>query len=152
MRKFPSTWLFVVRSSDLTSLRREFHPSSPTERTFVRFIGQVTIFLTQPLPSRQVCYYIGPWRPVYTPSADPFISSDHNVALSLALILSAMLVDAWTLGRYQAFGFAKVWSKKARLPSIKNMWAAYPGAGHELLAHSAQGESKYIPCVPIFSY
>lgn len=53
-----------------------------------------------------------------------------------------MSVDPWMLGRYQALGFAKVWSKKARLPSIKNMWAAYPGAGHELPAHSAPGERK----------
>ncbi|KAJ7673996.1 FAD/NAD-P-binding domain-containing protein [Mycena polygramma] len=31
----------------------------------------------------------------------------------------------WTLGDYQGYGFAKVWTGKARLPSRERMWADY---------------------------
>jgi len=38
----------------------------------------------------------------------------------------------WTLGQFAALGYARVWSGKARLPTIKKMWETYPGAGKEL--------------------
>lgn len=36
-------------------------------------------------------------------------------------------VIPWTMGRYQALAFAKIWSHKARLPNATTMWEMYPG-------------------------
>ncbi|KAF8308299.1 FAD/NAD(P)-binding domain-containing protein [Clavulina sp. PMI_390] len=43
----------------------------------------------------------------------------------------------WAVGtlQYQALGAAKVWSRKARLPSIAKMWQSYPGAAGILPEH-----------------
>ncbi|KAF8310291.1 FAD/NAD(P)-binding domain-containing protein [Clavulina sp. PMI_390] len=46
----------------------------------------------------------------------------------------------WTIGRYSSLGFARVWSGRARLPSVEQMWAEYPGAGKELLDPVGFGE------------
>ncbi|KAF8312913.1 FAD/NAD(P)-binding domain-containing protein [Clavulina sp. PMI_390] len=48
--------------------------------------------------------------------------------------LGIMKALPWTIARYQALGFARVWAGKARLPSQERMWATYPGAGKELKA------------------
>ncbi|KAF8314069.1 FAD/NAD(P)-binding domain-containing protein [Clavulina sp. PMI_390] len=39
---------------------------------------------------------------------------------------------SWTLGRYQALGLARTWSRTARLPSTKRMWETYPGTKGDL--------------------
>ncbi|KAF8323419.1 FAD/NAD(P)-binding domain-containing protein [Clavulina sp. PMI_390] len=46
----------------------------------------------------------------------------------------------WDHGPFQATGFARVWSGKARLPSIERMWAAYPGHGRTLMANPGMRE------------
>ncbi|KAJ7474908.1 FAD/NAD-P-binding domain-containing protein [Mycena latifolia] len=37
----------------------------------------------------------------------------------------------WTQGRYQSYGFAKVWTGKARLPSHKRMWQDYQDSKYQ---------------------
>lgn len=39
-------------------------------------------------------------------------------------------VRPWTLGRYQALGFAKVWTGTARLPSQSRLWDDYHNNNH----------------------
>ncbi|KAF8309305.1 FAD/NAD(P)-binding domain-containing protein [Clavulina sp. PMI_390] len=43
---------------------------------------------------------------------------------------------------YQAIGAARVWSGKARLPSIAKMWEVYPGAANLLTESHLPGRSK----------
>ncbi|KAF8309280.1 FAD/NAD(P)-binding domain-containing protein [Clavulina sp. PMI_390] len=52
--------------------------------------------------------------------------------------------NPWTIDalRYQALGAAKVWSEKARLPSITRMWGSYPGAAHVLVEPPLLGQIR----------
>jgi len=53
--------------------------------------------------------------------------------------LAIATTSPFDVGQYQALGFAKVWSGKARIPDVLSMWCAYPGAGNELVAAPALG-------------
>ena len=52
------------------------------------------------------------------------------------------MLDIWGTG-FQALGIAKVWSGKARLPSIERMWKEYPGAGNEFFYFPGLTQCKH---------
>lgn len=53
-----------------------------------------------------------------------------------------VLVDPYTLGRFQSEGVARTWRGTARLPTQEQMWREYPRAGNEIRWHptDASGE------------
>ncbi|WWC93186.1 hypothetical protein V866_000019 [Kwoniella sp. B9012] len=60
--------------------------------------------------------------------------------------LAFTTVRPWTVGRYQALAFAKVWEGTARLPSIEQQWKDYPGHGRSFFSRSfggAQAEAAF---------
>ncbi|WVW85175.1 hypothetical protein I302_107213 [Kwoniella bestiolae CBS 10118] len=53
--------------------------------------------------------------------------------------LAFTTVRPWTVGRYQALAFAKVWEGTARLPTIEQQWKEYPGHGRSFFSRSFGG-------------
>jgi len=54
----------------------------------------------------------------------------------------AIATESWETSPLQSLAFAKVWSGKARLPSIDRMWKEYPGAGDGFSYH--RGMNQFI--------